>query len=134
MLNTTSYQRQFGERPKAEEEFLVLKTKKFSKLEISTFFKNDVKVFIEQWITHGQSDTLISSLYFTARDLFTFIKQAQTANTSYSHFFYGKRAEKVPRFDQILLKNKIMTSQNGKANTDSKLSAVLRNNLSLESI
>lgn len=75
-LNKTSYQRQFGEPLKAESEFLLLKSKKFSTCEISLFFKREVKSTVERWLTHNQPDHLISCLYFTARDLFTFIKQA----------------------------------------------------------
>lgn len=84
MLNQTSYQRQFGEPPKAEEEFLVLKTKKFSQLEISRFFKKEVQGYIQNWLDTSPSESQISLLYFTAREIYTFIKQAQYTDSSYS--------------------------------------------------
>jgi hypothetical protein len=133
-LNKTSYQRQFGEPLKAESEFLLLKSKKFSTCEISLFFKREVKSTVERWLTHNQPDHLISCLYFTARDLFTFIKQAQTSDTTYTHFFWPKRAEKAPRFDQILLKSKQMNSPSTKYNTDSKMGSLTNHQNSLESI
>lgn len=117
MLNQTSYRRQFGEPPKAAEEYNVMKVKKFTDLEISRFFKKEMQIYIERWLVNSQDDSLVSSLYFTARDMFTFIKQAQNTETSYSHFYPPKVAEKVPRFDQILLRSKQMVSpsknQNG---------------------
>jgi hypothetical protein len=37
-MNKTTYQLQFGEPPKAEEDFSVMKDKKFRDLEISKYF------------------------------------------------------------------------------------------------
>ena len=47
MSNKTSYCSQFGEPPKAAEDFVVMKEKPFRKLEISKFFKNVQKWFLK---------------------------------------------------------------------------------------
>ena len=102
-LNTkTSYCLQFGEPPKAEEDFVVMKEKKFRDLEISKYMKDMASIYIEKWLLVGQDDELISTVYFTVRDLYTFIKANEIPNTSTSHFFTGRKADKVPRFDKII--------------------------------
>lgn len=78
---------------------MVLKDKKFRELEISKYFRTEVIESVEAWIEKGQSDDMISSVYFTSRSLHTFIKQLEVPNTTFNQFFTGKRAEKVPRFD-----------------------------------
>jgi len=46
-LNTkTTYCTQFGEPPKADEDFVVLKEKEFKKLDISSFFLEEPAFFI----------------------------------------------------------------------------------------
>lgn len=70
----TSYSRQVGEPPKAQEEFTILKTKKFRELEMSKFFNEISAIYIETWLKINDSDELISTLYFTLREIYTVIK------------------------------------------------------------
>ena len=66
-----------GEPPKAQEEFAILKTKKFRDLDISKFFIEMSAIYIETWLKINDSDELISTLYFTLRDLYTVIKNME---------------------------------------------------------
>lgn len=78
---------------------MVLKDKKFGDLEISKFFRPETIKAVEAWIANGQTDDNISSVYFTVRNVHTFIKQLEVPSTSFRHFYTGKKGEKVPRFD-----------------------------------
>jgi len=51
-----------------------MKEKKFRELEIAKYFMTLPAIYIEKWLLLGQSDQLISTIYFTIRDLFTNIK------------------------------------------------------------
>lgn len=66
-----------GEPPKAQEEFTILKQKKFRDLELSKFFMELPAIYVETWLKINDSDELISTLYFTLRDLFTVIKNME---------------------------------------------------------
>ena len=52
----TAYRRQFGEPPKAEEDFIVMKQKKFRDLEISKFFEQLLIIYIEKWLKINDND------------------------------------------------------------------------------
>jgi hypothetical protein len=53
-LNTkTSYCSQFGEPPKAAEDFVVLKEKKFRDLDISKYLKELPAIYVEKWLLIG---------------------------------------------------------------------------------
>ena len=51
MSMKSSYCQQFGEPPKAAEDYTVMKEKPFRKLEISKFFKSEYAGYIEKWLT-----------------------------------------------------------------------------------
>jgi len=48
--NRTAYCWQFGERPKAAEDFLIVKMKPLSELPISTILKPEITSILEKWI------------------------------------------------------------------------------------
>ena len=53
-LNTkTSYCLQFGEPPKAAEDFVVMKEKKFRELEFSKYFNPLPAIYLEKWLSLG---------------------------------------------------------------------------------
>lgn len=52
----TAYRRQFGEPPKAEEDFIVMKQKKFRDLDISKFFEQLSIIYIEKWLKINDND------------------------------------------------------------------------------
>jgi hypothetical protein len=64
------------------------------------------QIYIEKWLLINDVDEFISKIYFTIRELFTLIRNQEVPNTTSSSFFTGKPAEKVPRFDKIILSAK----------------------------
>jgi hypothetical protein len=48
--NQSSYNRQFGERPKDEQAYLIVKKKKLSELDFSCILKPDALAVLERWI------------------------------------------------------------------------------------
>lgn len=53
--NVSSYNRQFGDRPKEEEAYHIVKKKKFSELDFASILKVGPCAMIEKWII-GDSD------------------------------------------------------------------------------
>lgn len=105
----TTYRVQFGEPPRAAEDFNVMKSKRFRELEISKFFKSDIVSGIETWLNNNPADNQVSQIYFTCRNLHTFIKQHEVPNTTHNHFYTPKKiVDRAPRFDQIIAQNKKM--------------------------
>lgn len=49
MTNQTQYFDKYGEPPKAEEDYVVMKHKKMTDLDISRFLKPEVVAFLENW-------------------------------------------------------------------------------------
>lgn len=72
--NQSSYRQSFGEPPKAAEDFLVIKQKKFRSLEISSYMKPDAAMYIEKWLALGNQDDFVKRVYFTIREIHTIIK------------------------------------------------------------
>lgn len=74
--NTTlsSYRDSFGDPPKAAEDFVVMRQKKFSNLEISKFILPHAINYIEKWINMNNKDEFIKRVYFTLREVHTIIK------------------------------------------------------------
>lgn len=75
--NQTSYRYQFGEPPKAAEEFVVLRNKRLSNLEISHYLKPDAVRYIERWLSFGNSDEFVKRVYFTIREIHTIVKNQE---------------------------------------------------------
>lgn len=83
----TAYQKQYGEPPKAAEDFQVMKQKKFRDIEISRYFEKLPTIYVEKWLLINENDELISQLYFTCREMFTVIKNMDVNKTTNSGFF-----------------------------------------------
>lgn len=83
-----------------------MKQKKFRELEISKFCQDLPQIYIEKWLLINDVDEFISKIYFTIRELYTLIKNQEVPNTTATTFFTGRQAEKVPRFDKIILNAK----------------------------
>ena len=77
---------------------------------MSKFFQELPAIYIETWLKINDSDELISTLYFTLRDLFTVIKNMDVPQTMNKSFYLGKQAERVPRFDKIITEAKYLNS------------------------
>lgn len=72
--NQTCYRYQFGEPPKAAEDYIIIKQKKLSSLEIATYLQPQASSFIERWCTLTNPDDFVKRLYFTLREMHTIIK------------------------------------------------------------
>lgn len=103
MTNQTSYRTQFGEPPKAAEDYVILKQKKLRDLEISKYMKESTKNYIEQWLKINDQDEFTKRIYFTLREIYTVVRNLEAPINSNKSFFTGRKAERVPRFDKILL-------------------------------
>lgn len=100
--NQTSYRYQFGEPPKAAEDFVVIRQKKLRDLEISTYLKPEAISYLEKWLGFNNSDEFVKRVYFTIREIHTCVKNQEAPIANNNHFFKGTMAEKAPRFDQII--------------------------------
>lgn len=100
---STSYHDSFGTPIKATEDFVILKHKKLGQLELSRYLMPNAKEVIQRWIAKNNDDSFLKPLYFTLRDLHTSIKYHEPSKNSHSIFFKQKKADKVPRFDKIIL-------------------------------
>lgn len=70
----SSYNRQFGERPKEEEAFKIVKKKRFSELDFASILKPGPLYMIEKWITGESEEEFTSRVFFTLRDMYTIVR------------------------------------------------------------
>ena len=73
MTQKTSYRCQFGEPPKAAEDYMIMKRKNFRSLEISTYLQETPARFIEKWIQINDQDEFTKRIYFTIREIHTIV-------------------------------------------------------------
>ncbi len=106
MTQKTSYRTQFGEPPKAAEDYVIMKQKKFRSLEISKYIQDIPARFIEKWISINDQDEYTKRIYFTIREIHTIVLNQEAPDQTYTNFFKGSRAEKAPRFDKMILNAK----------------------------
>ena len=78
LTNKSSYSLQFGEPPKAAEDYVILKSKKFGDLEISNYVQELPKKFLEKWLSLNNQDEFVKHAYFVTREMHTVIKNAET--------------------------------------------------------
>lgn len=74
MAVKSSYNRQFGERPKEEEAFLIVKKKKFSELDFASILAPEPLRMIEKWISGENEEEFTARVYFTLRDMYTIVR------------------------------------------------------------
>ena len=103
MTNQTSYRLQFGEPPKAAEDYVILKSKRLKDLEICQYMTPNALQYLDKWININDQDEFTKRIYFTLREIYTVIRNLNAPITTKKSFFTGRSAEKVPRFDKILL-------------------------------
>lgn len=87
MYNKSSYNSQFGDRPKGAEDYVIMKYKKFRTLEISQYIQPVAAQYIEKWLTINDQDEFIKRIFFTIRDLHTVVRNQEPASTANSTFF-----------------------------------------------
>jgi len=74
MTQKTSYCSQFGEPPKAAEDYVILKQKPFKSLEISEYIQDNVVNFIDKWVRINDQDEFTKRIYFTIREIHTIVR------------------------------------------------------------
>ena len=74
MQYKSSYSNQFGEPPKAAEDFMALKKTKFGQQDISMYIQPLGKQFIEKWLSLNSDNDFIKKIYFTTREIYTIIR------------------------------------------------------------
>lgn len=101
IANKSSYNRSFGERPKDEEAYRIVKKNKFSELDFTSILKPEPLAMLEKWVQFNNEDEFTARVYFTLRSMYTKIRGQATFNTtSREHFIDAPQfAGKAPRFD-----------------------------------
>lgn len=85
------------------QEYLVIKNKNLSELELSQYLTPSAKETIQRWISKNNPDQFLKSVYFTLRDLHTTIKNFEPSKNNHSIWYKQKMADRnVPRFDKII--------------------------------
>jgi hypothetical protein len=74
MNNRTSYNTQFGDRPKGSEDYLACKYKLFRTLDISNYIQPQAAAFIEKWLTINDQEEFTKRIFFTIRDMHTIVR------------------------------------------------------------
>lgn len=82
MANKSSYNRSFGERPKDEEAYRVVKKKRFSDLDFSSILKPEPLAMLEKWIQCDNEDEFTARVYFTLRDMYTIVRGQSNFTTT----------------------------------------------------
>ena len=77
LTNTTHYAQFYGMKPKMQEDYEILKYKRFSDLQIAQVLKPHVAQYIEQWVKINDQEQFTGSIYFTVRDIYTVIRNQQ---------------------------------------------------------
>lgn len=74
MTNVTNYSTNFGLRSKANDDYEILRYKKFSTIRIASILKSDVNATIDRWLQINDDESYARRIYVTVRDIFTFLK------------------------------------------------------------
>jgi len=82
MSTKSSYNRQFGERPKEEEAYHIVKKKRFSEIDFSSILKPGPCAMVEKWIIGDSDDEFVSRVFFTLRDIYTIVRSKSNFETT----------------------------------------------------
>lgn len=77
IANKFSYSRSFGERPKDEEAYRIIKKNKFSDLDFTSILKPEPLRMLENWVQFHNEEEFLSRVYFTLRSMYTIIRGKQ---------------------------------------------------------
>lgn len=100
MTNVTNYSTNFGLRSKAADDYEILRYKKFSQIRIATILRPDVNATIDRWLQINDDEIYAKRIYFTVRDIFTFLKNKEPPKTLMHDGYKGEQTQgKPPRFD-----------------------------------
>ena len=98
----SSYNRQFGERPKEEEAFHIIKKKKFSELDFAAILKSEPLRIIEKWVGVDNEEEFTARVFFTLREMYTIVRGKSIFSTTMRDHFIDKPqygGANPPRFD-----------------------------------
>ena len=102
----SSYNRQFGDRPKEAEAYHIVKKKKFSELDFASILKPEPCAMIERWIIGDSDEEFVSRVFFTLREMYTIIRaRANYATTNRDLYidapkFQGAQPFRFDRFEK----------------------------------
>jgi len=102
MAVKSSYNRQFGERPKEEEAFHIVKKKRFSELDFASILKPGPLFMIEKWINGESEEEFTSRVFFTLRDMYTIVRGKSCFATTNRDLYVDAPkyvGSQPPRFD-----------------------------------
>ena len=124
MAVQTNYAKNFGDRPKAKQDFNILKDKPFTKLPIAQVLKPNIAAMLSRWLTINDQDKFTGRIYYTVREMFTVIKN-QLADVPTSQDFHSNHVElnaTPPRFDRMIVD--LNNKRRQKANSQIRLDGV----------
>lgn len=131
MANTTSYAMEFGERPKAVEDYKILQHKKLDELYLSQILKPSVKNILQKWLNLNADDSeFIGRVYFTLREMNTTVSNQMAVVPEAPHKFRSEAKMNTavpPRFD-LIVKN-LQIANNEKKFREKSMSHLDKTNL-----
>ena len=98
----SSYNTSFGDRPKEEKAFKIVKRKKFSELDFASILKPAALQIIEKWINNDSEEEFTARVYFTLRDMYTIVRGKTYFSTTNRDLYVDTPkyvASHPPRFD-----------------------------------
>lgn len=126
-MNTkSSYNRQFGERPKDEEAYTIVKKKRLSELDFASILKPVQCAMIEKWIAGDSEEEFTARVFFTLRDMYTIVRGKTMFGTTNRDLYVDApkyAGAQPPRFD---LFEKNQNASMRKTNTNAALDAKKR--------
>eukprot|EP00347_Sterkiella_histriomuscorum_P014305 403361381 len=135
MTNTTHYAQFYGMKPKAQEDYEILKFKRLSELQMATIIKPHITQFIENWIRINDQEEYTGALYQTLREIYTVIRNQQPPKTLVQQDFIHVKLDpnaRAPRYDKLILQHKgkkVVEKQ--EVDLEQEMSTLKRLNLSI---
>ena len=100
----STYNNIYGDKPKLEEDYIILKQKKFKDIAYSQYFTPEASQYLEKWLEINDQQEFLKTIFIAIRDMHTVIKNQDIPATTMSSFYLPRLKEysKPPRFDKIL--------------------------------
>ncbi len=118
MQTTTTYSNTFGARPKAKEDYDILKYKSFADLTMCSILKPHVLAYLDRWLKINDQNEFKGRIFFTVRDMYTIVRcQEAPISTGMDTFVWTKidTRMKVPRFDKLKINAALLAKKDEKA-------------------
>lgn len=106
LTTQTAYAQTFGDKPKAQEDFKVLKDKHFDRLPIAQVLRPHVRETLNKWLNINDQDKFTGRIFFTIREMYTVVKcKLADVPTSQDHHASQENMNiTLPRFDKMITK------------------------------